>query len=132
MKLSIIAAIGPNRELGKDNKLLWHIPEDLERFKKLTQNHAVIMGRKTFESLGKPLAQRTNIVITRNVQSFNRLDKNKVYFVGSLTCAVEKAKEKEKKEIFIFGSRQISKRLKVSVRTGPMVIRLTLTTIVRI
>lgn len=64
--ISVIAAIGKNRELGKDNRLLWHISEDFKRFKKLTSGHTVIMGRKTFESLGKPLQNRTNIVITRN------------------------------------------------------------------
>lgn len=66
--ISIIAAIGPNRELGKDNKLLWHIPADLKRFKKLTEGHAVIMGRKTFESLGKPLPDRLNVIITRKAR----------------------------------------------------------------
>jgi len=66
VKISIIAAIGKNRELGKDNKLLWHIPEDLQHFKKLTENHVVIMGRKTFESIGKPLPHRLNIIITRD------------------------------------------------------------------
>jgi len=72
--ISIIAAIGPNRELGKDNKLLWHISEDLKRFKKLTQGHAVIMGRKTFESLGRPLPNRINIVVTRDVEKFKILN----------------------------------------------------------
>lgn len=65
VKISIIAAIGKNRELGKDNKLLWHIPEDLKRFRKLTQGHAVIMGRKTFESIGKALPNRINIIISK-------------------------------------------------------------------
>lgn len=64
--ISIIAAIGEKRELGKDNKLLWHIPEDLRRFKVLTKGHAVIMGRKTYESIGKPLPDRLNIIITRD------------------------------------------------------------------
>ncbi|MBI4084334.1 MAG: dihydrofolate reductase [Candidatus Levybacteria bacterium] len=64
--ISVIAAIGKNRELGKDNKLLWHIPEDLQRFKRLTSGHTVIMGRKTFESIGRPLPNRLNIVITRD------------------------------------------------------------------
>ncbi len=72
MIISIIAAIGPNRELGKDNKLLWHIPEDLKRFKRLTQNHTVIMGRKTFESIGKPLPDRLNIVVTKDVKRFEK------------------------------------------------------------
>jgi len=64
--ITIIAAIGKNRELGKDNDLIWHLPNDLKRFKKITSGHDVIMGRKTFESLGKPLPNRTNIIITRN------------------------------------------------------------------
>jgi len=70
MQISIIAAIGKNRELGKDNKLLWHIPEDFKRFKELTTNHIVIMGRKTYESLPekfRPLPNRINVVITQNV-----------------------------------------------------------------
>lgn len=64
--LSLIAVIGKNRELGEDNKLLWHIPGDLPRFKRLTTGHPIIMGRKTFESIGKSLPDRTNIVITHN------------------------------------------------------------------
>lgn len=64
--ITIIAAIGKNRELGKDNDLIWHLPNDLKRFKKVTSNHDVIMGRKTYESLGKPLPNRTNIIITQN------------------------------------------------------------------
>ncbi len=64
--ITMIAAIGRNGELGKDNDLVWHLPNDLKRFKKVTAGHHVIMGRKTFESLGKPLPNRTNIIITRN------------------------------------------------------------------
>ena len=64
--VTIIAAIAENNALGKDNQLIWHLPADLKRFKKTTLNHAVIMGRKTFESLGKPLPNRTNILITRD------------------------------------------------------------------
>ena len=64
--ITIIAAIGKNGELGKNNDLIWHLPNDLKRFKKVTAGHHVIMGRKTFESLGKPLPNRTNIIITRN------------------------------------------------------------------
>lgn len=64
--ITIIAAIGKRRELGKDNDLIWHLPNDLKRFKKVTSGHDVIMGRKTFESLGRPLPKRTNIIITRN------------------------------------------------------------------
>ena len=64
--ITIIAAIGKNGELGKNNDLIWHLPNDLKRFKKVTAGHHVIMGRKTYESLGKPLPNRTNIIISRN------------------------------------------------------------------
>ena len=65
-ELTIIAAASTNNIIGLDNKLIWDIPRDLKRFKDLTQGHSVIMGRKTFESLPKPLPNRTNIVVTRN------------------------------------------------------------------
>ena len=71
MSIYAIAAIGKNRELGKDNQLLWSIPDDLKRFKELTEGHAVIMGRKTWESLPekfRPLPNRDNIVVTRNAE----------------------------------------------------------------
>lgn len=64
--ITIIAAIAENNALGKDNQLIWHLPADLKRFKKVTLGHHIIMGRKTFESLGKPLPNRTTIIITRN------------------------------------------------------------------
>jgi dihydrofolate reductase len=64
--VTIMAAIAANNALGKDNQLIWHLPADLKRFKKTTLHHAVIMGRKTYESLGKPLPNRSNILITRN------------------------------------------------------------------
>lgn len=64
MKLIIIAALTRNRVIGKDGKLPWHISEDLKRFKRLTIGHTVLMGRKTFESLGKPLPNRRNVVLT--------------------------------------------------------------------
>ena len=64
MKLIIIAALSRNRVIGKDGKIPWHIPEDLKRFKRLTKGHSVLMGRKSFESLGKPLPERRNVVLT--------------------------------------------------------------------
>ena len=64
--ITIIAAISENRVLGKDNKLIWHLPEDLKRFKQFTSGHSIIMGRKTFESLPKALPDRHNIVVTKN------------------------------------------------------------------
>ena len=65
-EITLIAAASENNVLGKDNKLIWHISEDLKRFKRLTQGHTIIMGRKTFESMTKALPNRTNIVLTRN------------------------------------------------------------------
>jgi dihydrofolate reductase len=65
MTLSIIVAIAQNRAIGKNNQLLWHLPADLKHFKQITSGHTVIMGRKTYDSIGKPLPNRRNIVITR-------------------------------------------------------------------
>ena len=64
--LSIIVAKAKNNIIGKDNKLLWNIPEDLKRFKKLTTGHVIIMGRKTFESIGKVLPNRKHIIFSQN------------------------------------------------------------------
>ncbi len=64
--LSIIVAVAQNNAIGKDNKLLWHIPDDLKRFKELTTNHTIIMGRKTFESLGRVLPNRKHVIFTNN------------------------------------------------------------------
>lgn len=66
-RVSVIAALARNRVIGIENRLPWRLPEDLAHFKALTLHHPILMGRKTFESLGRPLPGRTNIVITRNV-----------------------------------------------------------------
>jgi dihydrofolate reductase len=66
--IALIAALSTNRVIGTKNQLPWHISEDLKRFRALTSGHPVVMGRKTFESIGKPLPNRANIVITRNVE----------------------------------------------------------------
>jgi len=106
--VAAIAAIGKNRELGKDNKLLWRIPEDLKRFKAMTAGHPVIMGRKTFESivgyLGGPLPGRTNIVVTR---SPGRLLARGVTSVGSIEEAIQKAREADSEEIFVIGGASV-------------------------
>lgn len=65
MIISIIVAIGENNAIGKNNQLLWHLPADLKHFKNKTAGHTIIMGRKTFDSVGKPLPNRRNIVVTR-------------------------------------------------------------------
>ena len=66
--LTLVVALDAQRGIGIDNKLPWHIPEDLAHFKRLTSGHPIIMGRKTFDSIGRPLPKRRNIVITRNAQ----------------------------------------------------------------
>lgn len=65
--LALIAALGPNNELGRDNQLLWHISEDLRHFKAMTMGSVLLMGRNTYESLKKPLPGRINIMLSRSV-----------------------------------------------------------------
>ncbi|HBG52978.1 MAG TPA: hypothetical protein DDW70_02010 [Rikenellaceae bacterium] len=85
--LSLIAVLGPSRELGLRNGLLWHISEDLRHFKALTLGHTVIMGRRTYESLGKPLPGRNNIVISRSGEKLEEVlaainDQTEVFIIG--------------------------------------------------
>lgn len=103
-KISMIAAIGRNRELGKGNDLLWKIPDDLKRFKQITKGHPIIMGRKTYESIGRPLPGRTNIVITRD----KTWAADGVAPVESMDEALSLGKmEPGNDEIFIIGGGQI-------------------------
>lgn len=111
MKISTICITNKNRAIGYKNQLLWNIPPDLEHFKKITAGHTVMMGDKTFESLGRPLPNRVNIVIS--------LDKNYqasgCIVVHSIEEALERGKIEEKKsgneneEIFIIGGGTIYK-----------------------
>lgn len=109
--ISIIAALGKNRVIGKENKLLWHIPEDLKRFKTLTLGHPVIMGRKTFESiiaaLGKPLPGRTNVVVSRSIKDRPLWSGGDVPVVNSIEEALAKASALDSEEVFIGGGGQI-------------------------
>lgn len=100
-KVTLIAAIDENNVLGKDNQLIWYLPEDLKRFKRLTTGHAIIMGRKTFESLPKALPNRQNIVVTRN-QNYS---KDGITVCHSLEAAIECAKDD--KQPFVIGGGQI-------------------------
>lgn len=102
-KISIIAATDEDKGIGRNNKLLWHIPGDLRLFKKITLNHPVIMGRTTFESLKKPLPERTNIIVTRN----KAYQASGCFICYSLKQAIDLAQEKDNKEIFIIGGGQI-------------------------
>ena len=99
----MIAAAGENNELGKDHDLLWHLPDDFKRFKKITSHHFIIMGRKTFESFPNPLPNRTHIVITQN----RKYGKQGAVVVYGMEEALEKAKST--KDIFIIGGGEIFK-----------------------
>ncbi len=101
--ITIIAAAGKNNELGKNNDLVWHLPDDFKRFKKLTTGHHIIMGRKTFESFPKPLPNRIHIVISRN----NNYHPEGVITVNSLENALEVSKRDE--QPFIIGGGEIYK-----------------------
>ena len=104
MIVSLIVAAGTNNAIGKDNQLLWHLPKDLQFFKQTTWAMPVVMGRKTFESLGgKPLNGRVNIIITRQKDWSHE----GVVVVHSLADALFFAKESDYKEVFIAGGGEI-------------------------
>ncbi len=100
--LTIIAAVSENNALGKDNQLLWHLPEDFKRFKTLTSGHYIIMGRKTFESFPKPLPNRTHIIITRQL---DYTAPEGCIVVPSLEKAIELCPKNE--EAFVIGGGEI-------------------------
>ena len=102
-KITVIVAVSENLVIGYKNALPWHISEDLKNFKKITTNHSVVMGRKTFESIGKPLKERRNIVISRD----KALKIRGVEVVNSLDDAI--CLTKDENEIFIIGGEQIYK-----------------------
>lgn len=108
-KVSIIAAITPERVIGKKGSgMLWHIPEDMRHFKELTTGHVVIMGRKTYETLGKPLPNRVNIVITRDLD----FKAEGCLVVHSLEEALKTAStlrqtQGDKDEVFVMGGGEI-------------------------
>lgn len=96
------------RGIGKNNDLLFRIPEDFKRMKALTTGHPIIMGRKTFESIGRPLPNRTNIIVTQNSSRIRRDKIQNCLIANSLEQAIEYAKKAPgSDEIFIFGGGQI-------------------------
>ena len=99
--ITIIAAIAKNNALGKNNDLIWHLPGDLKRFKKITTGHHILMGRNTFESIGRPLPNRTTIIITRNESYF----KDGCLIANSLEQALEMSKDEE--NVFVIGGAQV-------------------------
>jgi len=104
MDISIIVAVAENGVIGKDNQLLWRLSEDLKLFKKRTTGHAIMMGRKTFDSIGKPLPNRVNIVISRSKD----LEIEGCIVVNSFEKAIEVANHQtDKNEVFIIGGEKI-------------------------
>ncbi len=112
MILSLIAAIGKNSELGKGNQLLWNMPADMKHFRDTTRGHTVIMGRKTFESIGRPLPNRRNIVITRDtayapegVEVMHSVDE--ALRVVSLEQGRKFEENQDEVEVFVIGGAQV-------------------------
>jgi dihydrofolate reductase len=102
MIVSIIVAIGENNAIGKNNQLLWHMPNDLKHFKDVTSGRTIIMGRKTFDSVGKPLPKRRNIVVTRQDITIPGCEVVKSIEDGLALC-------KGEDEVFIGGGAEIYK-----------------------
>ena len=105
MEVILVAAIGENGEMGVNNALLWHLPGDLPRFKKMTMGHPIIMGRKTFDSIGKALPGRLNIVLSANTD----WQKDEVITVNSIEKAIDTAKQNKAEKVFVIGGGQIYK-----------------------
>ena len=103
MIVTIVVAIAENHAIGKDNQLLWHLPKDLKHFKEITSGGTVIMGRKTYDSVGKPLPNRRNIIITRQ-----QIEIAGCEVVNSLQAALDLCREH--KEVFIVGGAEIYKQ----------------------
>ncbi len=101
--LKILVAFDENRVIGKNNALIWHLPADLKRFKALTTGHVIIMGRKTYESIGRPLPNRTTVVISRQQD----LKIEGVILAHSVEEAILKAKSISRDDIFIVGGAEI-------------------------
>jgi len=104
MLISIIVAMTPDRLIGAAGRLPWYLPDDLKRFRQLTTGHAIVMGRKTFASIGRPLPGRRNLVVSRNPDPPR---KEGVEWFSELDAAVEAARKGGEKECFIAGGTEI-------------------------
>ena len=102
MKITLVAAIASNNVIGKENSLPWNIPEDLKRFKQMTSGHTILMGRKTFDSIGRPLPNRQNIVMTKD----ENFEKEGIKVINDFDEALELIKESNE-DIFIIGGSKI-------------------------
>lgn len=105
MKISLIVAADENNGIGKDNQLLCHLPADLKYFKNLTSGHHIVMGRKTFESIGKSLPNRTNMVLSRN-----RMEQPGIFVFSDTDQAIQFAADRNEQELFVVGGDSIYKQ----------------------
>lgn len=105
--VAAIVAVSTNFVIGKENKLPWHLPADLQHFKKLTSGHAILMGRKTYESIGKALPNRLNLILTRNL-SFKAPN---CLIVNDLQSACKIAAAQNYKKLFVIGGAEVYKEL---------------------
>ncbi len=105
MEIIVVAAIGENGEMGHNNELLWHLPGDLPRFKELTMGSPIIMGRRTFDSIGRALPGRLNIVLTENIN----WSAEQVSVCGTIEHALSLAEKEDTGKAFIIGGGQIYK-----------------------
>lgn len=110
--LSAIVAMAENRVIGNGNKMPWHLPADLKHFKAVTNGHPVLMGRKTYESIGKPLPNRTNMIITRDRQ-YSAQD---CLVINDINTALSMAEELDQTEVFIIGGAEIYQQLMPKVQ----------------
>lgn len=106
MKISIIVAAAENGVIGKDNQLLWKLSSDLKRFKNITTGHYILMGRKTFESIGKPLPNRTSLIISRNFSC----ESENCFVFKTINDALVFAAKHGQEEIFVVGGGEIYKQ----------------------
>lgn len=120
MTISILVAASQNGVIGRDNQLLWRLPDDLKRFKQLTLGHPMIMGRKTFESIGKPLPGRTSIIITRSAD----YTAEGTLVVHSLEEAIALARELDSEEAFIIGGGEIYRQAMENTRVDQLYLTL--------
>ena len=113
MKISIVVAAAENGVIGKDNQLLWKLSSDLKRFKTITSGYYILLGRKTFESIGKPLPNRTSLIISRNY----KCDLENCFVFQTINDAIVFAAQKNQEEIFVIGGGEIYKQIMPLVNT---------------
>lgn len=105
MKVNIIVATGNNNEIGFENRMPWHMPADLQYFKEVTMNYPIIMGRKTYESIGRILPGRTNVIVSRN----STYQVEEAVHFSSIQAALDYFKRRNEEKVFIIGGGQVYK-----------------------